>query len=222
MRIRKTIFMNYLRTFSAMITISDRFILSNGIFVGINDVDTDSPDLVTVSNKINGVHKIKSIIEIPEMLNDAVYISSRDIEDQINTLKNITGIREIDIIFDEVGVHVICGEKPITIMTRCFPMMKPQTLLQYDGIIDRFQENFISMGDTMLDNMRMGKIVVLSTDTTKVRISKTQLPLIGPVRSSGPINFKIDYHINDIDNIIFLKVQYKYFEALHIYTFQSF
>lgn len=228
MVIRKTTLMNYLRSFSAIISISNKFILHNGIFVGVEKSDGNGE--LKYTSSINGVHVIKTLFNpcYDEEYNDTTYISSPDIAEQVKTIKELKNVGAIQIIFDKIGVHIIYGddssaiaEQKITLMTRCLNSIDPNVPYYYD-ILDKYGDRFISMDRQHMLDMRSGKIVVLCEDDVKVRVSKTQLPLLGPVRASSPLNFNIEYCINSDTNVLIMSVHYQYFEAIHVYAFQNF
>ena len=150
-----------------------------------------------------------------------------------------TGISNIKLIFDEDDNTLFMNYSKDDMVTS-FIIASPLTTEVDDsfissviGLFDDFDmiikekcSDMDIMTEDELNKVRLSEVVKLQNNGLTVRMSRDNVPLTGALRQTGPIPFKIKYKINEIvidendkDYRLILYVNYKDFDAIHMYSF---
>lgn len=196
-------------------------------------IDPDDAD--TGNIKKNGVTTVFTFL--PLETDGCIFQSHPNLEEMLKNIRDRLQepSKECHFVFDPEGAGVMIDDM-------IFPLFRLIESSPYTDYLYNKYSEYVNMvmftGETTteinltnedLQTLVQSKVLKLDTDFGRIRLSKNNLPLLGSVSASKPINFTASYVLRQvphpdgvIEYVIALHVKYKSMDAMHLYTVEPY
>lgn len=212
---------NLLSMLSRATSISDNILLINDIIVPIHYEDNI---VVMGSETENGTHYIhNTFIELPQM--NIPFVVNFEKFTLCKEHLKLTGIGSIELLITDIGMTIIIDTIEYQILYPIRNTLAFDYTINYTQLVDSInnKSQIVHYNHDTLPIVNGSVVSLESVDGNlgKVRISRTNFPLIGSVRKddSDAVKFSYTTLITNAGPTIVLMVNYKKIEAIHMYGY---
>lgn len=189
-----------------------------------------NPDEVGSNLKKNGVTCVLSFL--PLELDGCIFQSNENLAEILKNIRDaLQTAKDCYFVFDSQGAGVMLDD----IVYPLFHIIpnSPFTDTLYSNYTDYanmvMEDLATDIEQSELNKLVQSKVMKIDTVFGRIRLSKNNVPLLGPASSSKPANFKMSYVLRyvekeqgNIDYVLALHVKYKLMDAIHLYTVEPY